>query len=149
VRHPDYARQVLWLVVSRPGQGRERWYLLTTEPMALQPDAWQIIVAYARRWQIEMAWRYGKAELAVESPRLWSWQNRLRLLLIVALGARDSGSLIHRLPYPFLGTIDDVRCYCRALSPEEVRALAVRRRVYLPLVMQNADLSRFLTGAAR
>jgi len=85
VRHPDHADQVLWLVVSRPGQGREPWYLLTTEPIALQDDAWQIILAYARRWQIEMAWRYGKAELAMESPRLWSWQNRLKLLLIVAL----------------------------------------------------------------
>lgn len=33
--------------VSRPGQGREPWYLLTTEPIALQDDAWQIILAYA------------------------------------------------------------------------------------------------------
>jgi hypothetical protein len=35
----------------------------------------------------------------------------------------------------FTGAIDDVRYYCRALSPEEVRILAIRRRVYLPLVM--------------
>jgi hypothetical protein len=85
VRHPDHPHQPLWLVVSRPGRGREPWYLLTSEPVALAEDAWQVIAAYARRWQIEMAWRYGKAELAMESPRLWSWQNRLKLLLIVAL----------------------------------------------------------------
>jgi hypothetical protein len=85
VRHPDYLMQPLWLVVSRPGQGREPWYLLTTEPVATQPDAWQIISAYAKRWQIEMAWRYSKSELAMESPRLWIWNNRLKLLLIVTL----------------------------------------------------------------
>ncbi len=32
-----------------------------------------------------MAWRYGKVELAMESPWLWSWQNRPNLLLVVAL----------------------------------------------------------------
>jgi hypothetical protein len=35
----------------------------------------------------------------------------------------------------FTGAIDDVRYYCKALSPEEVRDLATRRRIYLPLVM--------------
>jgi hypothetical protein len=32
-----------------------------------------------------MAWRFGKTELAMQSPRLWSWDNRLKLLLIVSL----------------------------------------------------------------
>jgi hypothetical protein len=85
VRHPDHPQQPLWLIVARPGQGREPWYLLTTEPIALTDDAWQIVLAYARRWQIEMAWRYSKSELAMESPRLWAWETRLKLLLIVAL----------------------------------------------------------------
>lgn len=85
VRHPDYPKQPLWLVVSRPGPGREPWYLLTTEPVATQEDAWQVVSAYARRWQIEMTWRYAKSELAMESPRLWAWHNRLKLLFIVTL----------------------------------------------------------------
>ncbi len=85
VRHPDFPKQPLWLVVSRPGPAREPWYLLTTEPVALQEDAWQIVLAYAKRWQIEMTWRYAKSELAMESPRLWAWHNRLKLLLIVTL----------------------------------------------------------------
>ena len=85
VYHPDYPDYPLWLVVSRPGAGREPWYLLTNQPIATQPDAWQMVFAYARRWQIEMAWRYSKTELAMESPRLWKWNNRLKLLLIVAL----------------------------------------------------------------
>ena len=42
-------------------------------------------MAYGRRWQIEMTWRYSKSELAMESPRLWFWENRAKLLLMVSL----------------------------------------------------------------
>jgi len=77
--------QPLWLVVSRPGKGREPWYLLTSEPIHCAEDAWRIVFAYARRWQVEMAWRYSKSELAMESPRLWFWENRLKLLLMATL----------------------------------------------------------------
>jgi hypothetical protein len=85
VRHPKLPHVPLWLVVSRPGSGRKPWYLLTTEPIALADDAWHLILCYARRWQVEMAWRYQKTELGMESPRLWSWANRLKILMIVAL----------------------------------------------------------------
>ena len=84
VRHPDYEQQ-LWLVVSRPGKGQPPWYLLTTQTIVTEQDAWNVVFAYARRWQIEMTWRYNKSELACESPRLWSWENRLKLLLMVSL----------------------------------------------------------------
>jgi Transposase DDE domain len=84
VRHPLYPAP-LWLVVSRPGKGREPWYLLTNEPVLTAADAWRVVFAYARRWQIEMSFRYGKSELAMESPRLWKWENRLKLLLMVTL----------------------------------------------------------------
>lgn len=84
VRHPDYDHD-LWLVVSRPGKGQPPWYLLTTEPIVTEQDAWNIVFAYARRWQIEMCFRYNTSELACESPRLWSWENRLKLLLMVSL----------------------------------------------------------------
>lgn len=84
VRHPLYPAP-LWLVVSRPGKGREPWYLLTNEPVLTANDAWQVVFAYARRWQIEMSFRYGKSELAMESPRLWKWENRLKLLLMATL----------------------------------------------------------------
>jgi hypothetical protein len=69
-------------VVARRGQGQEPWYLLTSEPLRTVEDAWQIVYAYARRWQIEMSWRYGKSELAMESPRLWDWERRQMLLLL-------------------------------------------------------------------
>lgn len=49
VTHLQY-RQQLWLVVSRPGKGRQPWYLLTNVPIANLEEAWRIVFAYARRW---------------------------------------------------------------------------------------------------
>jgi hypothetical protein len=91
VWRPDDRTHVypLWLVVARRGRGQEPWYLLTSEPIRSAEDAWQIVFSYAfsyaRRWQIEMSWRYGKSELAMESPRLWTWERRLKLLLLATL----------------------------------------------------------------
>jgi hypothetical protein len=48
-------------------------------------DAWRVALAYGRRWQIELTFRFLKTELAFESPRVWSWDARLKLLMIVAV----------------------------------------------------------------
>lgn len=77
--------QPLWLVVARRGNGQEPWYLLTTEPIATAEEAWHIVYAYARRWQIELCWRYSKSELALESPRVWCWDRRQKFLLLATL----------------------------------------------------------------
>lgn len=77
-------RQPLWLVVARR-KGQSPWYLLTSQPAHSPELAWQIVLAYARRWQVEIAIRFNKCELAFESPRLFQWQSRLKLLLITAL----------------------------------------------------------------
>jgi hypothetical protein len=83
VTDPTY-HQPLWLVIARR-KGQSPWYLLTSEPAYSPALAWQIVLAYARRWQVEMAIRYNKCELAFESPRLFKWQPRLKLFLITAL----------------------------------------------------------------
>ncbi len=85
VAHPQEPNQALWLVCARPGDGQEPWYLLTTEPVTSVDDAWGLVLTYARRWQIEMAFRFNKSELAMESPRLWTWERREKLLLVVTL----------------------------------------------------------------
>ena len=77
-------QQALWLVVARR-KGQSPWYLLTSETIRSPEDAWNIIHAYARRWQVEMSFRYTKSELAFESPRLAGWQERKKLLLIATL----------------------------------------------------------------
>lgn len=85
VHHPDFPDLPLWLVVSRQGKGRKPWYLLTNEPATNPEQAWRIIRAYARRWQIEMSFRFQKSELALESPRIYAWRHRIKLLLLVSL----------------------------------------------------------------
>lgn len=85
VRVPDFPHFPLTLVVSRPGKGRKPWYLITSERVASVADAWRIVLAYNRRWQVEMSIRYSKSELAFESPRLLAWENRAKLLAIAAL----------------------------------------------------------------
>ena len=97
VRHPAYAGP-LWLVVSRRGAGHEPWYLLTNEPAESATQMWRIVFAYARRWQIEMAFRFTKSELALESPRLWFWENRQKLLQMVALAYAFLLRLLEPLP---------------------------------------------------
>lgn len=87
VAHPDYAAP-LWLVVARSARGKKRrepWYLLTNEPIETEEDAWRVVFAYARRWQIEQCFRFNKSELAAESPRLWTWERREKLLLLVTV----------------------------------------------------------------
>jgi len=84
VTHPVHP-QPLWLVVARPGRHLEPWYLLTSDPIRTAEDAWAVVFAYGRRWQIECAWRYSKSELAMESPRVWTWERREKLLLMVTL----------------------------------------------------------------
>lgn len=84
VTHPVHP-QPLWLVVARTGRHAEPWYLLTSEPIRTAEDAWAVVFAYRRRWQIECAWRYSKSELAMESPRVWTWERREKLLLLVTL----------------------------------------------------------------
>ena len=42
-------------------------------------------MAYARRWQIEMAFRNLKSEWAIESVRVYDWEARLKLLGMLTL----------------------------------------------------------------
>src|SRR3954451_15253467 len=60
-----YDDHSLVLIVARRGQGQRPWYLLTNEPVADVEELWRVVFAYARRWQLEMVWRYGKSELAM------------------------------------------------------------------------------------
>ncbi len=85
VTHPAHPTTSLWLVVSRPGKGKTPLYLLTNEPVTDVDMAWRIVLIYMRRWQVEMSFRFTKTELAMQSPRLWHWHTRLKLLMLVAL----------------------------------------------------------------
>jgi hypothetical protein len=82
--HKNYPDIPLTLIICRPGKkGRQPWYLLTNEPISNDEDAWKMVHAYARRWQVEQSFRFNKSELAMESCRLWFWNNRMKLLQTV------------------------------------------------------------------
>lgn len=86
VFHPDFPDQELTLITCKSANGAfEPVHLLTNQPVRKPADAWKSLRAYMRRWLIEQAFRYNKSELALESPRLWYWENRLKLMAIVAL----------------------------------------------------------------
>jgi hypothetical protein len=85
VKLPNIPEHTLWMVVSRPGPGRQPWFLLTNEPLNSVADAWRIVLGYNRRWQIETGFRLDKSELAIESIRILNWQARQKLMLILAL----------------------------------------------------------------
>ncbi len=84
VAHPDHPEQPLSLVVCR-SQGRSPWYLLTAEAITTDEQAWQVVFAYMRRWQIELSWKYEKSELAFQSPRVYEGEPREKLLLLATL----------------------------------------------------------------
>jgi hypothetical protein len=101
-------------------------------------EAWALVLDYARRWQIELVWRYSKSELAMESPRVWEWEVRLKLLLLATLA------------YAFL-------LHLLASSFEELRALVLRnwyhrtgkryQEVAAPLYRLRSALSRLWQAA--
>ena len=127
----------LWLVVSRPGKGRTPWYLLTNEPIHSHDDAWRLVLAYARRWQVEMTYRFGKSELAMESPRLWRWDHRLKLLLMVTLVYAFLLSLLNPLLEPLRQWL--LRFWCHRTGKRSRDASA-------PLYRLRAALSRLWTS---
>lgn len=110
VRAPDFPDYPLTLVVSRPGKGRKPWYLITNEPVSSVEEAWRVVLAYNRRWQVELSIRYSKSELAFESPRLLAWEQRTKLLAIAALVQAFLFSLLDDLLFPLRGWLLDHWC---------------------------------------
>jgi len=125
--------QPLTLVVARLGGGREPWYLLTNEPISTLAQAWALVLAYARRWQIEEVWRASKSELAFESPRVEDWEVRLKLLLLACLAY---AFLLHLLAPCF----DELRAYL--LRNWCHRTGKRYQKVEMPLYRLRSALSR-------
>lgn len=111
VRVPDFPDFPLTLVVSRPGKGRKPWYLITNEPVSSVEDAWRVVLAYNRRWQVELSIRYSKSELAFESPRLLTWDQRAKLLAVAALVQAFLFSLLDELLLPLRDWLLDHWCH--------------------------------------
>jgi hypothetical protein len=125
VRHPAYAFQ-LYLVKIRAK--KQVWYLITNEPVFTEADAWDIFFSYRRRWQIETAFRYEKSELALESPRVWSMENRLKLLGLVTLVYAFLLHLLHPKYQQLVETVLNLQCHRTGTWQHEVQVPLYRLR---------------------
>jgi hypothetical protein len=131
VHLPDDPEHALWLVVSRPGQGRTPWYLLPNLPVHSSEDAWRVVFGYNRRWQVEMSLRFDKSELAFECPRLFKRENREKLLGITALAYAFLLSLVR----PGTQTTQDylLRFWCHRTGKRNLKIQAPLYRLRLAL----------------
>ena len=86
VAHPEFPDNQLFMVIVRDKQNHNSpMYLLTSLPVNSIKNAWEVCHIYFHRWNIEQAFRFGKSELAMESPRLWFFENRIKFLAIITL----------------------------------------------------------------
>lgn len=86
VQHPDFEGNLLSLVIVRDRKNHQSpLYLLTSIQINNVEQAWEMCHSYMHRWSIEQSFRFCKTELAIESPRLWFFENTCKLLGIVAL----------------------------------------------------------------
>lgn len=86
VRHPEFPDRPLTLITCKYAKpGNEPFHLIASQAVTTSRVAWKLVFSYMRRWMIEQAFRFNKSELALESPRLWFWDNRLKLMAIVSI----------------------------------------------------------------
>lgn len=86
VKHPEFIDNQLYLIIVRDKHNHvSPMYLLTNLAITNARQAWEMFHSYMHRWNIEQTFRFCKSELGIESPRLWFWENRLKLLGIVML----------------------------------------------------------------
>ena len=82
----SFRDQDLYLIIVRSKRkGHIPMYLLTNVKIDSIGMAKSILFSYMKRWDVEQAFRFGKTAMAMESPRLWFFENRIKLLMIVTL----------------------------------------------------------------
>lgn len=130
VTHPDFPDWPLTLVVGRR-KGGDPWYLLTNECVQTTADAWKVVLAYARRWQIEMTFRHLKSEMAIQSLRVYGWQSRLKLLGMATLAYAFLMHLMREESRTARDWLIDYACHRRGSHLRQVTLPFTRLRIAL------------------
>jgi hypothetical protein len=125
LRHPA-SDHLLFLVKARVNKGV--MYLITNESVSTEEHAWDIFFSYRRRWQIETSFRYGKCELALECPRLWCLDARLKLLGMVMLIYAFLLSLLDPLHSELIQALLRFKCHRTGKRCQNVLAPLYRLR---------------------
>lgn len=130
VTHPDYPDWPLTLVVGRR-KDASPWYLLTNEDIKTAEDAWRVVLAYARRWHIEMTFRNLKSELAIQSLRVYDWEGRLKLLGTLTLAYALLMDLMREEERAARDWLLDYACHRSGVHLREVELPFTRLRIAL------------------
>ncbi len=86
VNHPEYPDNQLYLIIVRDKQNYNGpMYIITSLHIENATQAWEVLFSYMHRWEAEQGFRFLKSEMGLECPRLWFWDNRMKLMAIVAL----------------------------------------------------------------
>ncbi|MCB0630918.1 MAG: transposase [Lewinella sp.] len=86
VNHPEYPDNQLYLIIVRDKRNYNGpMYIITSLPIENAAQAWEVLFSYMHRWEAEQGFRFLKSEMGLECPRLWFWDNRMKLMAIVAL----------------------------------------------------------------
>lgn len=146
VTHPDFPDWPLTLVISRR-KGGTPWYLLTNEPVTTDEQAWRVAFSYIRRWQIELAFRNLKSEMAIQSLRVYDWEGRLKLLALVSLAYAFLMELMREPARCARDWVIDFACHRSGVHLQEVVLPFTRLRIALSKLWQRAPCS-FVRRAA-
>ena len=86
VTHSSFPDNQLFLIIIRDKKNyNSPMYLVTSLSIQNAAQAWEVLFSYMHRWEAEQGFRFLKSELGLESPRLWFWDNRMKLMAIVTL----------------------------------------------------------------
>lgn len=86
INHLEYPDHPLFLIIVRDKNNyNSPMYILSSLAIEKANDAWEVVFSYLHRWEAEQGFRFLKSEMALESPRLWFWDNRMKLMAIVTL----------------------------------------------------------------
>ena len=130
VTHPDFPDWPLTLVVGRR-KGEQPWYLLTNEVVTTAEEAWKVVLAYARRWHIELAFRNLKSEMAIQSLRVYDWEARLKLLGMLTLAYAFLMELMRQEGRTARDWLIDYACHRTGEHLREVELPFTRLRIAL------------------
>ena len=86
VNHLEYPDNQLFIIIIRDKHNyNSPMYLITSLNIQNANQAWEVLFSYMHRWEAEQGFRFLKSEMGLESPRLWFWDNRMKLMAIVTL----------------------------------------------------------------
>lgn len=86
VAHPGHPHKSLTIIIVRNVKhAGGPMYLLCSLEIERAGQAWEMVATYAHRWEAEQGFRFLKSEMGIESPRLWFWENRLKMMAIVTV----------------------------------------------------------------